>query len=127
LILDLDLFKNINDTYGHDAGDAVLKFTASTLQRLCGSAAVCRWGGEEFTVLLWNGEDPVPLAERIRGEIAAAEIDIGSRTIHATASIGVCSVGERSGLTIAQMVKTADQCLYQAKAAGRNQVRIAQL
>ncbi len=127
LILDLDLFKNVNDTYGHDAGDVVLKFTADTLQRLCGNAVVCRWGGEEFTVLLRNAEDPVPLAERIRREIEAAEIDIGSRTIHVTASIGVCVVGERSGLTIAQMVKSADQCLYQAKAAGRNHVRSIRL
>jgi len=123
LILDMDLFKNLNDTYGHDVGDIVLKFMADTLRRLSGeAAAVCRWGGEEFTVLLWNGGDPMLLAERIRQEIEAAEIDIGSGTIRATVSIGVCTAGERSGLTIAQIVKTADRCLYQAKAAGRNQV-----
>jgi len=124
LILDLDLFKNVNDTYGHDAGDVVLKFAADTLRRLSGeSAAVCRWGGEEFTILLWNGEDPVHLAEQIRREVEAAEIDIGSMTIHVTVSIGVCAVGDRSGIAIAELVKGADQCLYQAKAAGRNRVR----
>jgi len=127
LILDLDLFKSVNDTYGHDAGDAVLKYTAGTLQRLCGGAAVCRWGGEEFTVLLWDGADPMLLAERVRQEIEAAEIDVGGMAVHVTASIGVCAVGERGGITIAQMVKTADKCLYQAKAAGRNQVCGARL
>ncbi len=123
LILDLDLFKNVNDTYGHDAGDIVLKFVADTLKCLSGeTAAVCRWGGEEFTVLLWNGEDPVHLAEQIRQEIEAAEIDIGGKAIHVTLSIGVCAVGDRGGVTIAELVKSADQCLYQAKDAGRNRV-----
>jgi len=123
LILDLDLFKNVNDTYGHDAGDVVLKFAADILRRLSGEAAVvCRWGGEEFTVLLWHGEDPVQMAEQIRREIEAAEIDIGGRAIRVTASLGVCAVENRSGITIARLVKSADQCLYQAKAAGRNRV-----
>jgi len=123
LILDLDLFKNVNDTYGHDAGDVVLKFTANTLLRLSGeNAAVCRWGGEEFTVLLWNGEDPLHLAERIRREIEAASIRAGDTDLRVTVSVGVCTVGDRSGVTIAQLVKSADMCLYQAKAAGRNQV-----
>jgi len=128
LILDLDLFKNVNDTYGHDAGDIVLRFTADTLLRLSGkTAAACRWGGEEFTVLLWNGEDPAGLAEKIRREIEAAEIDIGGQAIRVTVSIGVCEVKDRSGVTIAQLVKTADQCLYRAKDAGRNRVHGEQL
>ncbi len=128
LILDLDLFKNVNDTYGHGAGDIVLKFTADTLRRLSGEgAAVCRWGGEEFTVLLWNGEDPARLAERIRREVEAAEIDVGGRAIHVTVSIGVCAVGDRGGVTIADLVKGADQCLYRAKEAGRNRVYDARL
>jgi len=127
MILDLDLFKSVNDTYGHDAGDEVLKFAAAVLKRLCPGGAVCRWGGEEFTVLLWDGEDPVLLAEQIRQEIEAGEIAISGGTIRVTASIGACSVGDRGEVTIAQMVKTADQCLYQAKAGGRNQVRGAWL
>ncbi len=123
LILDLDLFKNVNDTYGHNAGDVVLKFAADTLRRMAGeTAAVCRWGGEEFTVLLWNGEDPLRLAEQIRREIEAARIDIEGKTIRVTVSVGVCTVRDRSGITIARLVKSADQCLYQAKAAGRNHV-----
>jgi len=124
LILDLDLFKQVNDTYGHGAGDVVLKFIADTLVRLSGdTAAVCRWGGEEFTVLLWNGEDPIQLAEEIRREVEAAEINVGSQSIHVTVSVGVCELKDRSGVTIAKLVKTADQCLYQSKEAGRNHVR----
>ncbi len=122
LLLDLDLFKDVNDTYGHGAGDVVLKFTADTLRRLSGDAAVCRWGGEEFTVLLEDGEDPFLLAETIRREIETTSIDVGCAVIHVTVSIGVCAVGERSGVTIAELVKGADRCLYQAKAAGRNRV-----
>jgi len=123
LLLDLDYFKNVNDTYGHDAGDVVLKFTADALLRLSGeAAAVCRWGGEEFTVLLWNGEEPMLLAERIRREIAASGIAVGNATIHVTVSVGVCAVGDRSGVSIAQLVKSADERLYQAKSAGRNRV-----
>ncbi len=123
LILDLDLFKQVNDTYGHDVGDIVLKSAADTLLRLAGdTAAVCRWGGEEFTVLLCDGEDPMELAERIRREIETSEIAISSGSIHVTVSIGVCGVRDRSGITIADLVKSADKCLYQAKAAGRNQV-----
>ncbi len=122
LILDLDFFKDVNDTYGHDAGDVVLRFTADTLRRLSGDAAVCRWGGEEFTILLWDGEDPMLFAERVRREIEASEIDVGNATIHVTVSVGVGVVGDRSGVTIAQLVKSADERLYQAKAAGRNQV-----
>ncbi len=123
LMLDLDLFKRVNDTYGHDAGDVVLKFTADTLLRLSGdSATVCRWGGEEFTVLLRNGEDPMGLAERIRREMELSEIAISGGSIHVTVSIGVCAVGDRRNITIADLVKSADKCLYQVKAAGRNQV-----
>jgi len=124
MILDLDYFKNVNDTYGHDAGDIVLKFTAETLQRLSGDrAAVCRWGGEEFTVLLWNGEDPMALAERIRQGMEESSIPLGAgRNICVTVSIGVCVLKDRQGVTIAQLVKSADQCLYQAKEGGRNRV-----
>jgi len=124
MILDLDLFKNVNDTYGHDAGDTVLKFAADTLVRLSGSkAAVCRWGGEEFTVLVWNGEDPMALAEKIRQGMEDSAIGIsGGRSIRVTVSIGVCALKDRKGVTIAQLVKSADQCLYRAKDGGRNRV-----
>lgn len=123
LILDLDKFKNVNDSYGHAAGDVVLKFAADTIKRLSGeNAVVCRWGGEEFTALLSNEKNAVSLAEQIRREIEAAEIIVGNNIIRITVSIGVCTVGERSKATIAALVKGADKCLYQAKDLGRNTV-----
>jgi len=122
LILDLDFFKNINDTYGHDGGDAVLRFTADTLCRIAGEdAAVCRWGGEEFTVLLWNGRDAKALAEDVRREMETSVISAEGRNIRVTVSIGVCTA-DRRACTIPQLVKAADQQLYAAKEAGRNRV-----
>lgn len=123
LLLDLDYFKKVNDTYGHNTGDMVLEFIADTLVRLSGEAAsVCRWGGEEFAVLLWNGEDSARVAHDIHSEIENSDIDIGGGSIRVTVSIGVCAVGERNSLTITELVRNADQCLYQAKDAGRNRV-----
>ncbi len=128
LVLDLDHFKNINDTYGHDKGDAVLKFTALTLLKLTGeTVSVCRWGGEEFTVLLQNGEDALGLAETIRKEIESSVIECDGVTMHITVSIGVCVVPDRKKTTIARLVKEADQCLYNAKESGRNQVKLVRL
>lgn len=123
LILDLDFFKRVNDEYGHEAGDEVLRFVANTLQSLSGEdAAVCRWGGEEFTSLIPNAADPAAVAERIRQEIAAAGIQAGPYVIHITVTIGVCTVSDRQSATIADMVRTADRNLYRAKDAGRNRV-----
>lgn len=123
LILDLDFFKKVNDVYGHNAGDDVLRFVAQTLQSLSGEgAAVCRWGGEEFTSLIPNAADPAAIAERIRRQIEATAIQAGSGEIHITVTIGVCTVTDRQSVTIADMVRTADRNLYRAKDAGRNRV-----
>lgn len=123
MMLDLDFFKRVNDTYGHSAGDEVLRFVARTLSRLSGDgAAVCRWGGEEFTSLIPNLSDPAALAEQIRREIEQATISFGPYEIHITVTIGVCTVTDRQGITIAQMVRTVDRNLYRGKDAGRNRV-----
>jgi len=128
LMLDLDHFKGVNDTYGHDAGDVVLQFVANTLNRISGSdAAVCRWGGEEFTSLVPNAADPAALAEEIRQEIEGSAITVGIHEIHITVTIGVCTVKDRTGITISDMVRTADQNLYRAKDAGRNRVNATAL
>jgi len=122
-MVDIDLFKNINDTYGHDVGDVALKFVADTLRQSVGqNSAVCRWGGEEFTVLTWDEPEPEARAERIRREFENARFIAGGEKIQITVSIGVCVVSDRETVTIAQMVKSADKCLYAVKEAGRNQV-----
>ncbi len=122
-ILDLDLFKNVNDTYGHAAGDAVLRFAADTIQQAAGEdAVVCRWGGEEFTMLTRGTPDPAGLAERIRQKFEAAVITAGEQEVRVTVSIGYSIFSGRNTTTIAEFVKSADRCLYQAKEAGRNRV-----
>lgn len=123
LMLDLDNFKRVNDEYGHDTGDVVLRFVADTMSRVSGpSAVVCRWGGEEFTSLIPNVSNPEALAERIRREVEESTITAGDKKIQITVTIGVCTVKERRGISIADMVRAADQKLYQAKDAGRNRV-----
>jgi len=123
LFLDIDNFKNINDTWGHPEGDLVLKALASFLQAHVRLADVlCRYGGEEFVVLLpqtaWNQAHR--LAERLREEIAGTPILLSHGEIHITVSIGLsCLTPSLSG---EDLVKSADAALYKAKQSGKNRV-----
>lgn len=124
IMIDLDHFKVVNDTYGHDAGDQVLKEVASLLQVHCRTNDVCiRYGGEEFALLLRaEGMDSVwRIAERIRQEFAQQATNYLDQRIEHTLSSGITSVleGDRL-LSVNQMMKYADKALYQGKAAGRN-------
>ena len=120
LMLDIDHFKTINDTFGHQAGDHVLIEIASRLRRsLRGSDMVARWGGEEFVVLLRDCAlpDALRLAEDIRAAIAEVPFGaLGSLTI----SVGAAEVRADEDLT--SWLGRADQALYRAKRAGRNEV-----
>lgn len=119
-MLDIDFFKKVNDTYGHDAGDAVLKQVAATLKQESRSTdIVARLGGEEFAVLAVNlGEQNVPaFVEKLRAAIEALEVVHNGIHIPITASFGVsCEAGEN----LDDMLKTADDLLYAAKTNGRN-------
>lgn len=120
LMLDIDHFKTINDTFGHQAGDHVLIEVASRLRRsLRGNDMVARWGGEEFVVLLRDCvlSDALRLAEDIRAAIA--EVPFGTMG-SITASFGVAEV--RDGEDLTTWVGRADQALYRAKRSGRNEV-----
>jgi len=123
LMLDLDFFKQVNDKYGHAAGDEVLKYVARTvLMTLRETDIVGRLGGEEFAALLpeTNGARAMEVAGRLRDKIAQAEIECGEAAIKVTVSIGVT---ERQELDdIAGMLKRADDAMYKAKGGGRNQV-----
>lgn len=128
LMLDVDHFKQVNDTYGHYAGDAVLrKLSEVCLHTLREIDIVGRFGGEEFVVLMPETEAAHALdaAERLRLEIAAADVVIDSgESIRFTVSIGVtclCADDEN----IDAVLKRADTALYQVKKAGRNQVMLA--
>jgi diguanylate cyclase (GGDEF)-like protein len=123
LMLDLDHFKNVNDSYGHPAGDATLKAVADCLSdALRGYDAIGRYGGEEFIALL-DADAPVSetIATRLCARIASLHLAHGG-TI--TASIGV-AVGAPGAHTLDELISLADQALYLAKRSGRNQVRTA--
>ena len=127
-MMDLDLFKQVNDTYGHAAGDAVLKQTGEALiLAMRKSDNVVRWGGEEFVAVAWvEGPDHVRIvAEKLRSAIERTEFVLpDGRTIRKTVSVGYSSIPFRSSqpcmLTWEQVLSIADAALYMAKAQGRN-------
>jgi diguanylate cyclase (GGDEF)-like protein len=122
LMLDLDHFKRVNDTFGHDVGDRVLVEVAGAMQRTLGSVAFCaRLGGEEFCALIPQiaGDDElVALAEGVRRAIGGLRFD-GQRDLHPTVSIGVARRWFHEA-TARQAITRADQALYQAKRSGRD-------
>lgn len=125
LILDLDHFKAVNDTFGHLAGDAVLRRVGEVLQRESRSSDLAaRLGGEEFGILLPGADldDALVTAERLRVSIAGMRAVHQGRDISVTASVGAVSYPEH-GATAETLAQAADEALYAAKHAGRNLVR----
>ena len=130
VILDLDHFKRVNDTFGHDVGDEVLVEVARRVkQHLLPNDVVARWGGEEFVLLLSGSVDPEQQLNVIRLGIAETPIDTHSGSLDLTTSIGA-SIGiaheQLNQDTYKKYLKAADDALYQAKESGRNQVIIAE-
>lgn len=126
MIVDLDRFKSINDTYGHDGGDDVLREFARRLrQNMRGIDLICRFGGEEFVIVMPDTEGPVAekVAERIRAEIARTPFSVGKqgKPVGITISVGVSSVKKQDD-NVAELLKRADLALYEAKKSGRNRV-----
>ena len=128
LMLDIDFFKRVNDTHGHDAGDAVLKEFAKRLaDNVRAQDMPCRMGGEEFVVLMPNTatEDALGIAERVRTQVAAQPFFIKGLALGLDITVSV-GVSTSSGLsdTIEAMTKRADEAVYVAKKDGRNRVVI---
>ncbi len=125
MMVDIDHFKQVNDTYGHLNGDAVLAELAQILVTGARESDVCaRYGGEEFALILHETTESGArvLAERIRAKVAAATFPGGLKL---TISIGVAATDEAALFT--QLIDRADQALYAAKQGGRNQVRVADM
>lgn len=122
LILDIDHFKRINDTYGHPIGDVVIQTVASILNETLREAdSVGRYGGEEFVVVLPETtlEQASEVAERIRDQVAKKLISNDFRNLQVTISIGISALKTETH-TIDEMLQRADKALYQAKSNGRN-------
>lgn len=127
LLLDIDLFKRFNDTYGHQAGDHVLRETAQRIIESIRSVDTPgRYGGEEMAVLLPQTgiKEAYLVAERIRKSVEGAEYLFKNDSMRVTVSIGVTTLHLRD-VTLEEMIEEADKALYVAKGKGRNQVRIA--
>ena len=122
-LADIDRFKSINDTFGHDAGDEVLKKVASVFSsRLRAQDGLSRWGGEEFLFIFpeTNEQDARMVTEQIRENLSANAIPVDNKSHRVTSSFGVCEITPSMTLTTA--LNLADQALYQAKNDGRNKV-----
>jgi len=129
IMADLDHFKMVNDTYGHLAGDAVLRLTAKRMLSLMrGYDFIGRYGGEEFLVILPEccKECSVAFAERLRSCVSSGSMDTPEGMIPVTISIGVAASGGENGWAADSLVKAADVALYRAKENGRNRVEVAQ-
>jgi two-component system cell cycle response regulator len=125
LVIDIDYFKSVNDSWGHDTGDDVLREFAIRIKKsIRGIDLACRYGGEEFVVVMPDTDMAVAtvVAERLRRRIASEPFPIqqGARTIEVTISIGIAALGHDENA--AMVIKRADQALYRAKRDGRNRV-----
>ncbi|MFC0676424.1 GGDEF domain-containing protein [Lysobacter korlensis] len=126
LLVDIDYFKQINDSHGHECGDAVLRAVSGRMRgHLRGDALIARWGGEEFLVLLEASHcrDAAAAAERLRAAVGDAPFSIGALRVPVTASLGLAAWTDDT--QFARAVAAADAALYTAKRGGRNRVAIA--
>jgi diguanylate cyclase (GGDEF)-like protein len=127
ILFDVDHFKKVNDTYGHIAGDQVLIHVA----RICKSCLTddmlfARYGGEEFVLALFGrtASEGQEFAERLRTRIASQRLEVDGTLIKVTSSFGVAEASGRAEESLQQILRRADEALYEAKRGGRNQVRI---
>ena len=120
---DIDFFKKVNDTYGHDAGDEVLKFVAKAMKdNSRDSSFISRWGGEEFLIIIpnCNGDNAFIALERLRRAIKDSVIKVGDAEIKITMTFGLTEFGFHQDID--RVIKEADEKLYYGKNNGRNQV-----
>jgi len=130
VLADLDGFKNINDSYGHEAGDQVLCGVARILKEHTRASDLSgRMGGDEFLLVMTHVEKAnIPLAvERLREKIALLKFSFGGESISVTASFGICGFQGKEPPEFSVLVRQSDNALYGAKRSGRNQVKVESL
>ncbi len=128
ILADLDSFKNVNDSYGHDAGDIVLQKFAEVLRATTRASDICgRMGGEEFVLVLTHVERSaiVPTVDRLREQFASLVFRFGEKAASVTSSFGVAGFEGSGHPQFSHLLRQADAALYAAKRAGRNRVELA--
>jgi diguanylate cyclase (GGDEF)-like protein len=126
VMIDIDHFKNINDNYGHMAGDKVLQELSQMLCNLVrGSDIVGRYGGEEFGIILpeISQNDAFHLCDRLRTSVEKNRFQLTDKAVNITISVGASIYNVNSDVNYSEIIKNADQALYSAKAEGRNRVK----
>lgn len=124
-MIDIDHFKSVNDTYGHQAGDSVLREVARRILRgIREGDFACRMGGEEFLMMIAdpNATDAIVVANRVRDAIRSKPVVAGDTSIKVTASIGLAFFDPAASVECEEVIKLADGCLYRAKQTGRDRV-----
>ncbi len=125
LMLDIDDFKLFNDLHGHNAGDAILKSVAHTiLDNICEHCIACRWGGEEFLVLMQCGHDPYELAEKIRTLVQNTLLTYDGKELRVTVSVGIAVADSPDKTRLSGFINCADRAMYASKAAGKNKTTL---
>lgn len=126
LMVDIDRFKEVNDTYGHPIGDRVLRMVATTLRRnLRAGDSVGRWGGEEFVSILHDvrdADDIRRVSDKLRTLVRCSRLDVAAGGISVTLSVGATSI--RADDTPASLVARADELMYESKRVGRDRVTV---
>jgi diguanylate cyclase (GGDEF)-like protein len=129
MMVDVDRFKDFNDTFGHDAGDAVLKMVATAIESTIRSGdVICRYGGEEFMVVAPGTGlmDCARIGERARRTVETTQVRWGEQNLSVTVSVGVATWPMARVSVSEELVSASDKALYAAKQAGRNQVAVLQ-
>jgi diguanylate cyclase (GGDEF)-like protein len=123
VMLDVDYFKSVNDTFGHQEGDDVLIAVAAIIKNLCRSHDIAaRYGGEEFLLILpeTNGSGAMVIAERVREEVESHRFNYEGKVHSVTISCGIAEINNEKDQGVAGLISVADQALYKAKETGRN-------
>lgn len=126
IFIDIDKFKNVNDTYGHDVGDQILLMVVRTLKHnMRGTDLLGRWGGDEFIAIIHDVQHPSILqdiAKKLRVMVENSHLDLENARLSITISIGATMV--QPGETLETFLQRADQLMYKSKQAGRNQITV---